>query len=198
MSALDVLVADSNQYMRKIIRAMLRGFGVTRIREAPDGAAALEVLNSHPIDFVIVDYALETLNGVELTELVRGAEDSPNKFVPIVMLSAYTEKWRIESARDAGVTEFLRKPLCAQDLYVRLEEIIDHPRDYVRTQRYFGPDRRRHAGAVDAPAHRREGDEKDQPQQGTPTKTADGEPGSKNPIDTKPDAKPGAQTATGG
>lgn len=143
MSALNVLIADSNSYMRKIIRTMLRGFGVSRLREASDGALALEELNTHIIDLVVADYALETLNGVELTEMVRSAEDSPNRFVPIVMLSAYTEKWRVEAARDAGVTEFLRKPLCARDLYLRLEEVIERPRNFVRTARYFGPDRRR-------------------------------------------------------
>ena len=144
MSALNILVADSNQYMLKIVRAMLRGFGISEIREAQDGAVALEELNTHLIDMVIVDYALETLNGIELTELVRGAEDSPNRYVPIIMLSAYTEKWRVEAARDAGITEFLRKPLCANDLYMRLLETIERPRNFVRTSRYFGPDRRRH------------------------------------------------------
>jgi CheY-like chemotaxis protein len=147
MSGLNVLVADSNQYMLKIIRAMLRGFGISNIREASDGAVALEELNMHLIDIVIADYALETLNGVELIELVRGAEDSPNRFVPIIMLSAYTEKWRIEAARDAGVTEFLSKPLCANDLYLRLIEVIEKPRQFIRTNRYIGPDRRRHDGS---------------------------------------------------
>ena len=144
MSALNILVADSNQYMLKIVRAMLRGFSITNIREANDGAVALEELNTQLIDIVIVDYALETLNGVELVELLRGAEDSPNRFVPVIMLSAYTEKWRIETARDAGITEFLRKPLCARDLYLRIAETIERPRKFVRTNRYFGPDRRRH------------------------------------------------------
>lgn len=144
MSQLNVLVADSNTYMLKIIRAMLRGFGITRIREASDGAAALEQINTHLIDIIIADYALTTINGIELTELLRGAEDSYNRFVPIIMLSAYTEKWRIEAARDAGVTEFLQKPLCANDLYLRLLEVIENPRRFVRSNRYFGPDRRRH------------------------------------------------------
>ena len=155
MSALTILVVDSNHYMRKIIRAMLRGFGISQIREASDGALALEELNTQLIDLVIADYALETINGVELTELVRGAEDSPNRFVPMIMLSAYTEKWRIEGARDAGVTEFLRKPVCAQDLYLRLQEVIMRPRDFVRTPRYFGPDRRRHcASGIATPSRR--------------------------------------------
>lgn len=158
MSALTILVADTNPYMLKIIRTMLRGFGITKIREAHDGAVALEELNTHLIDMVIMDYALSTLDGVELCELLRSAEDSPNRFVPIIMLSAYTEKWRVEAARDAGVTEFLAKPLCAQDLYLRLLEVIERPRSFIRTPRYFGPDRRRQALPAYSGPKRREND----------------------------------------
>lgn len=160
MSALNVLIADTNPYMLKIIRAMLRGFGISKIREAHDGAEALEVLNTHLIDIVVMDYALSTLDGVELSELLRSAEDSPNRFVPIIMLSAYTEKWRIEAARDAGVTEFLAKPLCAKDLYLRLVEVIEHPRRFIRTPRYFGPDRRRQVQPAYNGPKRRENDPK--------------------------------------
>jgi CheY-like chemotaxis protein len=139
----------------------LRGFGISEIREAQDGAVALEELNTHLIDIVIMDYALTTLDGVELTELLRGADDSPNRYVPIIMMSAYTEKWRIEAARDAGVTEFLAKPLCARDLYVRLLETIERPRPFVRSGRYFGPDRRRQAIPTYSGPLRRKNDEGD-------------------------------------
>ena len=146
MSEISVLVADPSPYMTKIIRAMLRGFGITKIREASDGAIALEEFKTHAIDIAIFDYALTTLDGVELTELLRADEHSPNRFVPIIMLSAYTEKRRVITARDAGISEFLRKPLCARDLYLRLLEVIENPREFVSTANYFGPDRRRHAG----------------------------------------------------
>ncbi len=144
MSELSILVADPSPYMTKIIRAMLRGFGISKIREASDGAVALEEFKTHAIDIAIFDYALATLDGVELTELLRADEHSPNRFVPIIMLSAYTEKRRVITARDAGISEFLRKPLCARDLYLRLIEVIEHPREFVNTTNYFGPDRRRH------------------------------------------------------
>lgn len=172
MSGLNILVADSNSYMLMIIRAMLRGFGIVKIQEAADGPAALKILGKSLVDLCIVDYALTTLNGVELTEMLRSAEDSPNRYVPIVMLSAYTEKWRIESARDSGVTEFLRKPLSAAELYARLEEVIEHPRPFVRTPEYFGPDRRRSVNPkYEGPARREsdpesEGDETSTPKAG--------------------------------
>lgn len=143
MSRLTILVADPSPYMVKILRAMLRGFGVARIREASDGAEALEELKTNLIDIVIVDYALTTLNGIELTELLRGDEKNANRFVPIIMVSAYTEKWRVEECRDAGATEFLRKPFSASELYDRMLEVINNPRPFVRSARYFGPDRRR-------------------------------------------------------
>ncbi|MCF6303351.1 MAG: response regulator [Devosiaceae bacterium] len=143
MTQISILVADPNPYMTKIVRAMLRGFGISKIREASDGAIALEEFKTHQIDIAIFDYALATLSGVELTELLRGDENSQSRFVPIIMLSAYTEKKRVEAARDAGISEFLRKPLCASDLYSRLVEVIQHPREFVRSNHYFGPDRRR-------------------------------------------------------
>jgi len=148
MSEISILVADPSPYMTKIIRAMLRGFGISKIREAGDGAVALEEFKTHTIDIAIFDYALSTLDGVELTELLRADEHSPNRFVPIIMLSAYTEKGRVVTARDAGISEFLRKPLCARDLYLRLVEVIEHPREFVNTGKYFGPDRRRHSNDV--------------------------------------------------
>ncbi|MEZ5839225.1 MAG: response regulator [Hyphomicrobiales bacterium] len=140
---LTFLVIDDNNHMLSIIKTMLRGFGAHRIREAHDAESGLEELNRYPIDAVIVDYALETLNGIEFTQLVRSARDSGNRYVPIIMLTAYTERRRVEQARDAGVTEFLKKPVCARDLYERVFEVVMHPRPFVKTATYFGPDRRR-------------------------------------------------------
>ena len=143
LSTLNFLVVDDNGHMRTIVRTLLRGYGVTRVREAADAETAFEELRNHSVDVVILDYALGTLDGVEFTRLVRTAPDSPNPYIPIIMLSAYSERKRITSARDAGVTEFLRKPICAADLYLRIVECIERPRPFVRTATYFGPDRRR-------------------------------------------------------
>jgi DNA-binding response OmpR family regulator len=76
---------------------------------------------------------------------VRNDEHSPNPFVPIIMITGHTEKYRVEAARDAGVTEFLAKPITAQNLFARIAEIVERPRAFVRCDNYFGPDRRRHA-----------------------------------------------------
>ena len=63
------------------------------------------------------------------------------------MISGHTERYRVEAARDAGVTEFLAKPITAQNLFARIAEIVERPRAFVRCDAYFGPDRRRHQNA---------------------------------------------------
>ena len=68
---------------------------------------------------------------------------SPNPFVPIIMLTGHTHVDRVLQARDAGVTEFLAKPISINAILSRLVAIVDHPRPFVRTKSYFGPCRRR-------------------------------------------------------
>jgi hypothetical protein len=59
------------------------------------------------------------------------------------MITGYTEKYRVEEARDAGVTEVLAKPVTVQGLYDRIVQIVEQPRPFVRSHGFFGPDRRR-------------------------------------------------------
>jgi len=67
--------------------------------------------------------------------------------VPIIMLTGHSEKKRVISARDAGVTEFLAKPISAKSLYQRILNIVINPRPFIKSKGYFGPDRRRNAAA---------------------------------------------------
>ena len=87
---------------------------------------------------------MKPMDGLEFTRRVRNDEHSPNPFVPIIMITGHTEKHRVEAARDAGVTEFLAKPITAHNLFARIAEIVERPRAFVRCDNYFGPDRRRH------------------------------------------------------
>jgi len=144
LSKLTFLVIDDNSHMLSIVKTLLKGLGVHNIREANDAADAFEEIQDTHIDVVILDYVLQTLDGIEFCTLVRQAKDSPNPYVPIIMLTAHTERARVMEARDAGVTEFLCKPICAQDLFNRILETIERPRPFIRSTNYFGPDRRRH------------------------------------------------------
>jgi two-component system, chemotaxis family, chemotaxis protein CheY len=143
MERLKVLVVDDNHHMINIVKTILRGFGVKDFYDALDAAEAFNVVRGTLVDLIITDYAMDPINGCEFTKLVRTAEDSPNHFVPIVMLTAYAERSKVEAARDAGVTEFCAKPVTALELYRKVVSVINTPRSFVRTSVYFGPDRRR-------------------------------------------------------
>ena len=93
-------------------------------------------------DIVFIDWS-PTYDGLRLLHRIRRDPESQNPFVPIIMLSAFTEKFRITKARDAGVNEFLAKPISPKSLYQRIASIIEKPRPFVRTTSFFGPCRRR-------------------------------------------------------
>lgn len=143
MDRLKVLIVDDNSHMINIVRTILRGFDVKDFAEASSAALAFEQVKSTPIDLIITDFAMEPGNGCDFTRMVRTSPDSPNQFVPIIMLTAYAERSKVETARDAGVTEFCAKPVTATELYRKVCTVINSPRPFVRTSGYFGPDRRR-------------------------------------------------------
>ncbi len=144
LDRIRVLIVDDNHHMINIIKTLLRGFGIKNFDAASDAVEAFEIVNSEPIDFIIVDYHMDILDGADFVRLVRNAPDSNNPYIPIIMLTAYSERSKVEAARDAGVSEFLAKPVTSSDLYAKVASIINSPRPFVRTNSYFGPDRRRH------------------------------------------------------
>ncbi|MHA1597912.1 MAG: response regulator [Alphaproteobacteria bacterium] len=137
------LVVEDNVFMRHIIRRVLGSLEVDEIRDVADGADALKMLKTFTPDIIITDWAMEPVDGIELTKFIRTAEDSFNPFVPIIMLSAHSEISRIYEARDAGINEFVVKPISVNTLFSRIQAVIDKPRAFVRLDNYFGPDRRR-------------------------------------------------------
>jgi len=141
---LKALIVEDNGHMRSLLRALLNSAGIKDVVEAAHGQAGMEALREHKSDLVLTDMVMKPMDGLELTRHIRNDERSPNPFVPIIMISGHTEKYRVEAARDAGVTEFLAKPITAQNLFARIAEIVERPRAFVRCDNYFGPDRRRH------------------------------------------------------
>jgi two-component system chemotaxis response regulator CheY len=155
LHALSVLLVDDNQPMRVIASAILQSAGIRKIREVGDGAAALEALREAPVDIAIVDFNMFPLDGVEFTRLVRNSPDSPNPYLPIIMMTGHSEKARVMEARDAGVTEFVVKPITAKAVFDRIQAVIVRPRAFVKTDGYFGPDRRRaNAAGYEGPFRR--------------------------------------------
>ena len=145
LEVLKILVVDDNHHMRVLLSEVLRAVGLQNIYEAGDGAEALQQMRAHPIDIVLTDLAMEPLDGIDFVRLLRNSPDSPNPMAPVIMITGHSTMRRISEARDVGVNEFLAKPLTARGVLDRLQKVIDHPRPYIRTEDYFGPDRRRKA-----------------------------------------------------
>jgi two-component system, chemotaxis family, chemotaxis protein CheY len=156
LERLKLLVVDDNPHMIHITKTILRGFGIKDFQEALTAKDAFALVKATAFDVIITDYAMSPLDGCEFTKQLRTAEDSPNHFVPVIMLTAYAEKSTVEAARDAGVTEFCAKPITATDLYRKVCSVVNSPRSFVRTSVYFGPDRRRRADDGFKGAERRE------------------------------------------
>jgi CheY-like chemotaxis protein len=142
---LRILLVDDNHYMRVLLAEILRAIGVKDIYEANDGAEALQAMRNHSVDIVMTDLSMQPLDGIDFVRLLRNSPDSPNPMVPVIMITGHSTLARVAEARDAGVNEFLAKPLAARGVIERLSQVVENPRAFVRTQDYFGPDRRRRA-----------------------------------------------------
>jgi CheY-like chemotaxis protein len=160
LHAVEVLIVDDNQFMRKVVRNLLVNLGVKNIYEAADGIAGLEAIRMFAPDIVILDWEMPLLNGAELTRIVRSPGVFPVPDVPIIMLTGHVERWRIEEAKRLGINEFLKKPVSGKALLDRMVAILAHPRPMIRRGEYYGPEPRRlvyepvRNAAADEPEHR--------------------------------------------
>lgn len=143
LAKIRFLLVDDNVHMLNIVKTILKGVGATYLFEAKTMGEAMEKLKREQIDIVILDYMIGDEDGVTFIHQVRNGETSPAPYVPIIMLTAHADRIRVAAARDAGVTEFCVKPVTAQDMLKKIGAVVDHPRPFVRSAMYFGPDRRR-------------------------------------------------------
>jgi CheY-like chemotaxis protein len=150
LQQLHVLVVDDSPFIRAIVRGLLNNIGVKSVIEAGDGIAALDKIREYIPDVVILDWEMPLLNGPELVRIVRSPGVFPTPDIPIIMLTAHGEHWRIVESVRLGVNEFLCKPVSAKALFERLVSILLKPRASVQLGDYYGPVPR-------APAHDEEG-----------------------------------------
>jgi CheY-like chemotaxis protein len=144
LKALRLLIIDDNRNAAEIVRSILSSVGAQQMEIAATADKAFQILQSEPYDLIIVDQNLgKGDEGIALVKRIRTDPASHNPYLPILMLTGYTEQRRVQAARDAGVTEFLSKPFTIVGLLRRMEALIHAPRPFVRSQDYFGPDRRR-------------------------------------------------------
>lgn len=153
-SLVRFLVVDSNRLFLDMIKDVLSMMGATTVMRALDVEKAKRYLREESIDIVVTEWNLEGQTGVDLLDYIRNSPDSPNRVLPIIMLTASSEQDFVLAARDRGVTEFLAKPFTVQKFYDRLVAVIARPRSFVDAESYFGPDRRRRQVDYNGPDRR--------------------------------------------
>jgi two-component system chemotaxis response regulator CheY len=119
---LSFLVVDDFSIMRRIIRNLLRDLGYTQVTEANDGVSALPLLKSGSFDFLITDWAMPGMPGLELLKQVRA--DARLSKLPVLMLTAEAKRAEIVEAMEAGVSGYIIKPFTPLTLKEKIERIL--------------------------------------------------------------------------
>lgn len=140
---LRVMVVDDNRHMRALVCSILRTLKIKNIKEVGDGESALTEINAFEPDIVITDWQMEPMDGMTLVKTIRHSSEPMIRHVPIIMLTGHADARRVQEARDSGIHEFLAKPVSAKSLLARLFTVTGNPRPFIKTDQYFGPDRRR-------------------------------------------------------
>lgn len=138
-SKLCALVVDDYDFMRSLLVQVLNEFGFRQVLAASDGAAAVDLLQRNEVDVVFLDWNMPNLNGLAFTRGVRDGTYGNDPYLPIFMVSGYTEEHRVRKALDAGVHTYVLKPVTPQSIGLRLTQIIESPPRFIKTDSYFGP-----------------------------------------------------------
>ncbi|MEK9726387.1 MAG: response regulator [Rhodospirillaceae bacterium] len=157
ISALNILVLEKHVLIRKLLTDVFREFGVPSVQSTADPDMAWAFFQQFPADIILSDWCAD-LNGMEFLRRIRMDVDTPNPFVPVIVVTANTELRHVCTARDMGMTEFLAKPVSARTIYQRICNLIEGNRPFVRANDFFGPDHRRrngHGNPYDGPNRRR-------------------------------------------
>jgi two-component system chemotaxis response regulator CheY len=154
LKPISFLIVDERAYMRRVIKGVLETLGGKAIDEAGDGRQAWNSLKSWAPDILLAERWLGGMNGLELLRMIRH-DKSPLKFLPVIMITGETRREQVIGARNAGVSEYVAKPITAKGLFLRIREVVERPRPFVETKVYFGPDRRRRTEIMDQGQDRR-------------------------------------------
>ena len=138
-----LLDPDPSKHHLEMIRSVLMLLDIARIRDASDAIRLFDRLKHFQADVLIA--AVSPTEAVALAEAVRRHPESPNPALPIIVVSTPMTPYEVSGLRDAGITEMLVHPITVKSLAARMESAALHPRPFVRSDRFVGPDRRRRA-----------------------------------------------------
>jgi len=149
----SVLIVEDNAYIRRLLHTTLLALGIGTVKTVSHGGEAIDLIKliaSDPmkagimsLDIVFSNWQMSPVDGAMLLRWIRRHKESPDRFIPFVMVTGYADRDKVAEARELGVTEFLAKPFSIEAVTARLMQVIERPRPFFHTSSYFGPDRRR-------------------------------------------------------
>jgi len=145
LQGLNILIVDSNSYMRRLTRSMLMNLGAKSVMEAADGLAALEKIRALDPDVMLLEWDMPVLNGMEVMRIVRSPGVFPRPNLPVIMLTNRCHRFYVVEALRGGVHEFLLKPTSPKALRDRLISIVFNPRPMMKLGDCYVPKPRRMA-----------------------------------------------------
>ena len=154
------LIADRDAFTRGLIIQMLRGFGLDNLLVANNGEETKSLLGSNKPDILFIEGELPDMTSADLIDWIRRHTPNPLRFVPIIVMSGYTQLRLISKARDGGAHIVIRKPISPQALFDRIAWVAHFGRPFLETNNYVGPDRRFHDIPPPDGKSKREGDSK--------------------------------------
>lgn len=152
-SSFTVMICTPSEFACGLMSDMCRAMRFKAVISKLDFVAAWDTFKTNPIDIMFGDVVAE--DGYRLLKEVRNAETSPNPHIPYIATALAVSSSCIARARDTGATEFLRFPLSAERLIERIVHVVDHPRTFVKSAGYTGPDRRRKHAPIQGDDRRR-------------------------------------------
>ncbi|WP_425445035.1 chemotaxis response regulator CheY [Zobellella taiwanensis] len=120
---MKILIVDDFSTMRRIIKNLLRDLGFNNTHEADDGLTALPMLKNGDFDFVVTDWNMPGMQGIDLLRAIRA--DDKLKHLPVLMVTAEAKREQIITAAQAGVNGYVVKPFTAATLKEKLEKVFE-------------------------------------------------------------------------
>jgi two-component system chemotaxis response regulator CheY len=164
LDRLSVLVVEDSPFIRSLLTNSLKILGVGIVTTRDHGGEAIDFLKlvkEDPmkagvmgVDLILSNWQMSPVDGMMLLRWVRRHKDSPDRFLPFIMITGYAEPDRVHEARDMGVTEFMGKPFSINGIGEKLLTTIQRNRQFVHNSSYFGPDRRRRQVEFEGPERR--------------------------------------------
>jgi two-component system, chemotaxis family, chemotaxis protein CheY len=143
LSRVEVLLVDPDAEIAELVKNVLEFVGFERVHVKRSASQALKLMREQEIDLIITDWQMMPEKNMNFVQYLRSHDETPNPYIPIIMMTGRAGRQDVEAARDMGVTEFLVKPFTPKRLFEKLVMVIENPRSFIMSSTYSGPDRRR-------------------------------------------------------